>query len=100
MKTFMFSQSLLEPCSIFPFSPLEGEMSPSGDRGGETFRQSHRAYEPSTGRFPSPLRGGVRGGGVKYLAAEMVAQVSDLPPSLALPLKGGGDLRRVSGGAS
>jgi hypothetical protein len=35
--------------------------------------------------FPSPLWGGVRGGGKPYLGC------SAIPPSLSLPHKGGGD---------
>jgi len=45
------------------------------------------AVIPAARKFPSPLWGGVRGGG-KY-----DRKCSAIPPSLSLPHKGGGDTR-------
>jgi hypothetical protein len=52
------------------------------------------ATSPHTARgFPSPLRGGARGGGNPY------GKCSAIPPSLTLPNKGGGNPRGVRGTA-
>ena len=52
---------------------------------GEQFEQEIGHCEANSGLFPSPLWGGVRGGG------NPDGKRSAIPPSLSLPHKGGGD---------
>ncbi len=65
---------------------------PDAERDLERFRFSHDALSivahsrDTDGAFPSPLRGGVRGGG-----GLGHGPCHKLPPSLALPRKGGGN---------
>src|SRR6185503_118618 len=54
-----------------------------GDEDGDTFFHAAPAPQTPSG-FPSPLWGGVRGGGSHDI------QCSAIPPSLSLPHKGGG----------